>query len=217
MARFGSWVLDERKFLSFEELARLRRHVRRRLDRNQFKKRLPWLDWFLVELALETGLRVAEMAALTCSDLVVGVERCGVMVRRGKCGRSRFVRIRPSFTQACQDFLRWKAATGEPVEKEAPVFLSSRTGRGMSTRGLQKMFLRCCRRVNIAGHSVHHCRHTYASHLYKASGHDLRMVQRQLGHSSVKTTEVYAHVFDQDIDRAVGRLYGERHCALVGK
>lgn len=217
MARFGSWVLDERKFLSFEELARLRRHVRRRVDRSRLKKRLPWLEWFLVELALETGLRVAEMASLNCSDLVISVDRCGTMVRHGKGGKSRFVRIRPRFAKTCQNFLHWKETAQEPVSDDAPVFLSPKTKSHMTTRGLQKMFLRCCGRVNIAGHSVHHCRHTYASHLYKASGHDLRMVQRQLGHASVKTTEVYAHVFDQDIDRAVERLYGERHCAVVGK
>lgn len=58
------------------------------------------------------------------------------------------------------------------------------------------------------GHSVHHCGHTYASHAYKASDRDLRLVQRQLGHSSVRTTEVYAHVFDRDVDSAAERLYG---------
>lgn len=207
MGVFASWVLDERKFFDSDELTRLLQSVRRRVERAGFKKRLPWVEWFVVELALETGLRVMEMAALKCSDLVLCVSRCGVMVRRGKCGKPRFVRIRRTFATACEDFLAWKQATGEPADNEDPVICSSATRGHMTTRALQKMFSRCCRRVGVTGHSVHHCRHTYASHLYKSSGRDLRLVQRQLGHSSVRTTEVYAHVFDKDVDKAVERLY----------
>ena len=77
----------------------------------------------------------------------------------------------------------------------------------MTTRALQKMFTRCCRRVGITEHSIHHARHTYCSHLYKASKYNLRMVQRQAGHSNIRTTEVYAHVFDEDMERAVEKLY----------
>ena len=185
----------------------LRKDVRRRVERVRFRRRFPWLEWFFIELSLETGLRVAEIAALKCSDLVIYVVRCGVMVRRGKGGKSRFVRVRSSFVRTCEEFLNWKRAIGEPVSPEDPVFLSSATGKHMSTRALQKMFTRCCERVGITGHSIHHARHTYASYLYKASGRDLRLVQGQLGHSSIKTTEVYAHLFDKDVDRAIERLY----------
>ncbi len=205
-----SWVLDDRKFLTAEEVASLRKSVRGRVERAGFKKRLPWMEWFMVELALETGLRVAEMVALNCSDLVVGVPRPGILVRCGKGGRPRFVRIRSAYAQACEDFLSWKMASAEPTGSEDPVFLSSVSGSHMTTRALQKMFSRCCARVGIKAHSVHHCRHTYASHLYKSSGRDLRFVQRQLGHASIRTTEVYAHVFDKDADRAVEALYGGR-------
>ena len=177
------------------------------MERAGFKKRLPWLEWFLVELAFETGLRVMEMAALVCSDLVLDVERCGVFVRRGKCGRPRFVRIRRQFANACRDFLAWKGAMGESMDEEAPLFLSTQTGSHFTTRGLQKAFKRCSARVGITEHSIHHARHTYASHLYVASGKDLRLVQRQLGHTNIRTTEVYAHVFDVNVDRAVERLY----------
>jgi integrase/recombinase XerC len=137
--------------------------------------------------------------------LVLDVERCGVFVRRGKCGRPRYVRIRRQFVRACTDFLAWKEAVGEPVDDDAPLLLSS--GGHFTTRGLQKAFDRCCARVGITEHSIHHARHTYASHLYVASGKDLRLVQRQLGHTNIRTTEVYAHVFDHNVDRAVEKLY----------
>jgi hypothetical protein len=49
------------------------------------------------------------------------------------------------------------------------------------------------------------------------------MVQKQLGHSSIKTTQVYADVFDEDLNQAVEKLYKRRKrehepaCRQAGK
>ncbi len=55
-------------------------------------------------------------------------------------------------------------------------------------------------------HSIHSCRHTYATSLYKASGYNLRMVQKQLGHSNITTTSVYSDVINQDLDDALENM-----------
>ena len=41
----------------------------------------------------------------------------------------------------------------------------------------------------------------------KASGYNLRLVQKQLGHSSIRTTEVYADVMEPDTQKALEKLY----------
>jgi hypothetical protein len=58
-----------------------------------------------------------------------------------------------------------------------------------------------CSRVSEAP-----CRHTFATHLYRASGADLEIVQEQLGHASIKTTTIYAKVTKEDKARAADAL-----------
>ncbi len=55
-------------------------------------------------------------------------------------------------------------------------------------------------------YATHTCRHTFATHLYRASGADLEVVQEQLGHASVKTTTIYAKVTKEDKVRAADAL-----------
>ncbi len=55
-------------------------------------------------------------------------------------------------------------------------------------------------------YATHTCRHTYATHLYRASGADLEIVQEQLGHASVKTTTIYAKVTKEDKLHAANAL-----------
>lgn len=53
--------------------------------------------------------------------------------------------------------------------------------------------------------SSHTLRHSLANHLLQ-SGVDIRIVQSQLGHSDVKTTEIYTHILKQGADRVKSPL-----------
>ncbi|TFB12615.1 hypothetical protein E3V33_05110 [Candidatus Marinimicrobia bacterium MT.SAG.4] len=61
-----------------------------------------------------------------------------------------------------------------------------------------------------AHYSIHSLRHTYATNLYKASGYNLRLVQRQLGHSSPTVTQVYADVMDSDVEEALRNMESDK-------
>jgi site-specific recombinase XerD len=130
-----------------------------------------------------------------------------LLVRRGKGGRTRLVKFGAQLSVALKEFVAWKETRDEPRDAVAPLILSANTGRAVTTRALQKMFARVAGTASIQGHRFHDLRHTYASHLYRASGNNLRLVQKQLGHASVKTTEIYAHVLDDDAEKAVSALY----------
>ena len=52
------------------------------------------------------------------------------------------------------------------------------------------------------GKSVHAMRHSYAVHYYRKTK-DLLGLQKQLGHSTVKSTEIYAGVLADDIQENI--------------
>ena len=207
--RIFSWVLEPGKFLSGNELARLidaAEKRRRKALRQRAKSGIR--EWFVMHLALNTGLRVMEIRELCISDLKILEGGSSLLVRRGKNGRPRVVQFSKAFLSIAWEYLSWKKKIKEPFNGNSPLFYSARSMTGkMSTRALQKMFERCASLAGVTGHSINHLRHTYASYLYKASDYNLRLVQKQLGHSSIKTTEVYAHVLAPDVERAVNKLY----------
>ena len=165
-------------------------------------------DYFVIHLALATGLRVMEMAALRCGDVAIGDELCSALVRRGKGGKSRHVLFTGTFTEHCRAYLPWKQSAGESVEPEAPLIVLSNTGRHMTTRAIEKAFKQCASRARLySAYSIHCLRHTYACFLLKASKWNMRLVQKQLGHARISTTQVYADVMLPDVKRALDRLY----------
>lgn len=164
-------------------------------------------DWFLMELGLETGLRVHEMAALVCGDLVLVSGASAVQVRKGKGGKARTVVISDAFAAECRTFLLRKQRHGESTAHDAYLFPGNSREGNTSRRALQRAFKRVAKRAGVPGYySIHCLRHTYGTLLYEASGCNIRFVQQQLGHSRVSTTEVYAHVARQHGSRAVNRL-----------
>lgn len=173
-------------------------------------------DYFIINLALSTGLRVMEIANLNCGDISLDHGLSFLIVQRGKCGKKRVVWFNGKLRKHIENYLAWKRGIGEGIGSDDPLLLSSNTKRHMTRRAIQKAFKRCLKKAGLPEHfSIHSLRHTYGTHLYKASNHNLRLVQEQLGHSSVKVTEVYAGVMKDDVKKALERLYereGKRNC-----
>jgi integrase len=65
-------------------------------------------------------------------------------------------------------------------------------------------FRKLTRKAKLKG-TIHILRHTFASHLVQA-GVPLKTVKDLLGHSSMKTTEIYAELLPENLEEAVARL-----------
>lgn len=198
------WMLDSSKFLSEEEVFKLLQVVR---FEQRGKRKVAIRDGFIVHLALATGLRVMEIAALKCGDLYLDKSPYSLLVRKGKGKKQRMVIFNLRFQQACTDFLNWKQHVGEPIAPDQPLLRSSITGSHLTTRSLQKSVKRLLKKAGLpTTYSIHSLRHTYACLLLKASNWNLRLVQKQLGHSKITTTQAYADIMKPDIIMAVNDM-----------
>jgi integrase/recombinase XerD len=190
------WELRRENQITREQFHRLRRHLRERAELAERRGgRLAIRDEAIILTAFLTGLRRAEIAALTVGDLHLLNQHPFVVVRNGKGGRFREVAVGPRFRADLKRFLRVKEGWGEPVDDAAPLFLSER-GR-FTGGGIARVFRSACVAAGLPRFNVHLARHFYGTCLFAASK-DLRVVRTMLGHARLATTQTYMHLHDEE-------------------
>ena len=201
------WILTPDKFLKEEEVKRLRSFMEEKsivaITKRQKK---PVRDWAIIDIALSAGLRASEIGDIKVKDVHVGKGESSIFVSKGKGDKSRLVMIGEKLKRHLKDYILWKKTVYEPDQPDDYLFKSERNDKiGLSA--IQKCFKYWAKASGLKSHySIHSMRHTYGTMLYRCTK-DLRMVQKQLGHSSCKITEVYADVLREDVEKAVNALY----------
>ena len=149
-------------------------------------------DTAILEALYSTGMRVNELATLSDSDvdLVSGVAKV-----RGKGKKERLCPLGHPAARAILAAME-KRDTLDCLEgsgRNRALFVNVDGGR-LTTRSIQRMMKRYLIRANLNPDvSPHSLRHSFATHLLD-KGADLRSVQELLGHASLSTTQIYAHV-----------------------
>jgi integrase/recombinase XerD len=196
--------LDGVKYLTEPQIKALRKMVR---DQAATGKLTAIREWAAIDLLLSSGLRVSEAADVRCGDIKAGYGQSALFVSNGKGNKSRTVEIPESLKHHLKDFITWKANRGEPTGGDDPLFRGQRgQWTGQAIEQIVKKYLRVLG-IYETGKSAHSLRHSYAVHYYKQSNHDLRGLQKQLGHSSIQTTQIYADVSTEDIQANVKNFF----------
>jgi site-specific recombinase XerD len=160
-------------------------------------------DRALLETLYSTGCRAGELSDMR-------VERIdfnhGLIRVIGKGSKERVVFLGKKASSALADYLPHRAIrmARMAVKDHGKVFVNQRGGP-LSVRGMENIIDKRSRASGIKKRvSPHAFRHSFATHLV-AGGADIRVVQEMLGHSSISTTQVYAHV-DMEHLRSVYEL-----------
>jgi site-specific recombinase XerD len=161
-------------------------------------------DRALFELIYSSGLRCQEALDLTLRD--VGFESQEIRTR-GKGRKVRVVPVGEVALGALESYLReGRTRLVARGSQEEHVFVS-RTGRPLSSSDVQRRLGRYLARAAApAGTSPHTLRHSFATHLLEG-GADMRVIQELLGHSSLRTTQVYSHVSATHLRKAYRRAH----------
>ncbi len=160
----------------------------------------------MIELGFFSELWVSEMRQLKIGDIYTRGNHSSIFVKNGKGGKRRNAWINAEFKDACQEFIKLKERFGFDDNADAFIFVSN-AGTTLSKRAIQKAFKRCIKIAVLSEkYSIHCLRHTYATYLLKAS-RNIKLVKEQLGHSSIKTTEIYISLIKEDTTEALKNLY----------
>jgi site-specific recombinase XerC len=155
-------------------------------------------DKAIITLFLYSGLRLNELRMLDRHDIEWEERR--IMVRFAKGGKWRRLSLNPKAADALRAYL---ATRRDPD----PALFLSRNRRRMAHRSIQLMLEKFVAQLDLPKRITPHClRHTFATHLLRTTGGDLRLVQRALGHSSIQTTVIYAQIEDTVLFDAMDNL-----------
>lgn len=144
----------------------------------------------MCEILFGCGLRVSELLNLTLSDVHLKSKYLDVIGKRDK------ERLSPlnDFAAFC---LRNYIEEARPllIKKNTNILFVNYKGDPYSRVGFYKYIKKLALENNIDKNiSPHTLRHTFATTLLNG-GADIRIVQSLLGHESIKTTEIYTHIY----------------------
>lgn len=143
----------------------------------------------IVELFYSAGLRLQELIDLKRED--IDFDREIINVRKSKGAKDRFTLL-SSFIK--NDLLKYYSQ----YEFNSKYLFEGRKGGKYSKKSVQKILEVFGKRVGIKI-TPHMLRHSFATHLLEG-GTDIRYIQKLLGHSDLKTTEVYTHVSKKGLE-----------------
>ena len=144
-------------------------------------------------IMLRCGLRVGEVRRLSLKDLYLE-PAFGSLPRlwlHGKGGSQRVVYLSAQPLAALQVWLEIR-----PKTQDEAVFLN-RFGHRMSVTAIQKRLGVYCRQAGIWV-TCHQLRHTFGRHLTEART-PVTTIQKLLGHARLRTTELYLHISDSQV------------------
>jgi len=152
----------------------------------------------MLQLMLDTGLRVSEACALRWKDIDVATGQ--LMVRQGKGSKDRTLWIGDVDLAMLQS---WRERQARDVAGSPEHVFTTLDGNPVSPRYVGAMVHRLTARAGIEKSiHPHTLRHTFATDLYRQTK-DLLTTAEALGHASVATTEVYTHLVNDEVRDAM--------------
>lgn len=158
--------------------------------------------WTLIQLLLDTGLRIDEAVCATTDNL--DLDNLYLKVK-GKGNKERIVPLSIECRKVLFRYLLFR----EKEYSQSKYIFCTRTGTMLSYRNVYRDIKTLCKRAGVIGEHIHphSFRHKFAT-TYIRKGGDIYRLSRILGHSSTTTTEIYLR------SMGIGEI-GEKHSSLT--
>jgi len=142
----------------------------------------------ILKILYGCGLRVSEVIDLHKKDINFSEGLIHIKLAKGK--RDRFVKLPEKLKEELGAYCK--------LTNEEILFPSNRDGK-LTKKTIGKIVENAARKASIKKEVYPHLlRHSFATHLLE-SGVDLRIIQKLLGHSDIRTTQVYTQISQANI------------------
>jgi site-specific recombinase XerD len=184
---FAKYILSKKDIhLSKLERPKSEKKLPRVIDGDFIKERLSKIENLkhkaILTLTYSVGLRVSEIINLKIED--IDSKRMLIHIKNAKGRKDRIVPLSETVLSLLREYFKQY----RPKE----FLFNGQTTTQYSIGSCQKIYKKY---IENDGH-IHTLRHSCATNLLE-NGTDIRIIQKILGHSNVKTTEIYTHVSNQ--------------------
>ena len=190
MRRIRTRFKEERilpRIIPRREIEKLLNVMYRQLKSGKGKKTI-LRDLAVVEMFFATGARVYEVANIKIENMDLS---SGIIRFMGKGGKERVIQIG---SREVTVLLRQYYTENKEVIRRCGYFFVNQNGNRFSEQSIRRMLKQYTKSAGIERNITPHMfRHSFATYLIE-EGVDVSCVQRILGHSSIKTTQIYIHI-----------------------
>ena len=153
-------------------------------------------NYLILEMLYSLGLRASELCDLSVKDIFLGNEQ---ILIHGKGSKDRYVPVHKNLSELIQNYLTFTRPVllSKGEELHTNCFFINYKGTPLTTRGLRVILNKI---IEDSGEALkihpHMIRHAFATTLLN-HGADLRVIQELLGHSHLKSTQIYTSVSEE--------------------
>lgn len=153
----------------------------------------------LLEILYGTGIRLSECKNILIKDIDFDL---GVVLIRGKGNKERYVPFGHYAAAAIQEYLeKGRSVLMKKYQKEHDFLFVNQYGVPISSSGIEYVLNQIIKKSSLTSKiHPHMLRHSFATHLLN-NGADMRTVQELLGHASLSSTQIYAHVTKEHLQK----------------
>lgn len=174
------------------------------------RQRKYWLrDVAVAEMLFATGARVCEISNIRMENVDLDT---GLICIAGKGGKERYIQIgEDSILRLLQ---RYYKENKEMINQSGYFFVNCR-GKRFSEQSIRLMLKKYVEKAGIKRKITPHMfRHSFATYLIE-EGVDISCVQQILGHSSIKTTQIYIHVATKKQAEILKNMHPRRYMNIT--
>ncbi|MBI9037924.1 MAG: tyrosine-type recombinase/integrase [Bacteroidales bacterium] len=145
----------------------------------------------MIMLMFSGGLRISELLELKPEDILSDVMQIHVKEAKGR--KDRYTILSEKALMILREYYK--------KEKPGEYLFEGQFGGKYSASSFRNVLSKSIKKAGVIKKGASHVlRHTFATHLLEA-GVDIRYIQELLGHNSSKTTEIYTHVVNKELQK----------------